>query len=204
MGKNSRFPWAVLKTDPQPLLHRDRTSYLHYKRAERTYSHWLAAYSVEEIAEFFDLPIREVEADIEHVQSMLPTRTLVAQHNDRNRLLLQRAEARKYQALLSDALSRSASDYIAAGLSPAAPLKEFREAVGMIEKPGGLSISLSQHTNVGNPAGITCAEDVLRRVRSQLDTVKPIEVEPEEEPVSGDDCKPAEEIPEVEGDSTGE
>jgi len=101
--------------------------------------------------------------DIQHIQSVLPTRVLTAQINDRNRLLVLRSESVQYRRLLSDALAQPVGAYLAAGISPTGPMKEFREAVGMVERPGAISLSLSQNVSV-TEGKVTSFEDLLRRV----------------------------------------
>jgi hypothetical protein len=168
MGKNSGHPWSILKTEPAPLLHRDRTKYHHHERANRTYSHWLAGYDAGEIARFFGIETEEVERDVEHIQSLLPTRTLIGQINDRNRIVLQRAEGEKYRRLLGSALKTPVETFLAAGVSPVGPLKEFREAVGMVpERASGVKINVNQNS-VAIESRPTSSEDLLRLVISRM------------------------------------
>src|SRR5512135_3638374 len=144
MGKNSTHAWAITKAGPEPLLHRDRTEYEHHARAQKTYSQWSSGYSEEEIARFFGIELEEVLRDIQHIHQVLPTRTVIAHLNDRNRLLIQRAEGERYRRMLSESLQTPVANYLEAGVSPVGAMKEFREAVGMVERPGGISVSLSQ------------------------------------------------------------
>jgi hypothetical protein len=116
MGGNSRDAWAMVKNGPEPLLHQDKMAYRQHKGACGFYRHWTAAYSEEEIARFFQLPVREVLLDIEHIQAV-PTRSVIAQENDRNRILLQRAEAELYRNLLSEAPTLPIGPYLAARIS---------------------------------------------------------------------------------------
>jgi len=135
VGKNSTHAWALTKTGPEPLLHRDRTDYPNHKRAQQCYSQWLAGYSEEEISRFFGIGLEEVLQDLQHCHQLIPSRTLNSHWNDRNRLLLQRAEAAKYRKLLADALATPVEDYLQAGVSPVGPLAEYRQATGMVSKP---------------------------------------------------------------------
>jgi hypothetical protein len=170
MGKNSRFPYAITKQGPEPLLHKDRTSYANHDRACRVYSQWLAGYSEEEVADFFGIQPRDVELDIQHVHGILPTRTVIAHNNDRSRLLVQRQQSEEFRRLMHESLSTPASALLAAGISPAGILKEFREATGMVQKAEPLVQVNTQVNNAGGTmgGGITSAEDAIRRVLSAM------------------------------------
>jgi len=163
MGKNSTHAWAITKAGPEPLLHRDRTEYEHHARAQKTYSQWMSGFSGQDIATFFQIEVIDVLRDVQHVHQILPVGTVTAHLNDRNRILIQRAEGEKYRQLLSEALSTSVNSYLEAGVSPVGPMKEFREAVGMVERPGAISLSLNQTVSVAE-GRVTSFEDMLRRV----------------------------------------
>jgi hypothetical protein len=152
MGKNSSYPWSITKRGSQPLLHRDRTQYEHYERAEKVYSQWMAGISDEEIASFFEIELADVLRDVQHTQQILPVRTVIAHLHDRNRILILKAEGDKYQKLLSQSLETPASEYIKNGVSPTSVMKEYRECTGMTEKPGSM-INITKNTaNFGGGA----------------------------------------------------
>jgi hypothetical protein len=177
MGKNSQHPWGFKKEGPKPLLNRNGSEYPYHKRAEETYSQWLSGFSEQEIGLFFGIDPSEVLKDIQHVQQVLSARTVLSHVNDRNRLMIQKLEGEKYRRQLSEALSIPVKNYLEAGVSPVGPLKEFREAVLMTEKPGALSVSFTKNTaNFGasmGPGGIPaanfggkvkCFEDLVRMI----------------------------------------
>jgi len=166
MGKNSTHAWSLVKKEPKPLLHRNRTEYPDHKRAEQTYSQWLCGYAESEIADFFGIDVEDVLRDVQHVHQVLPVRTVIAQLNDRNRLLIQRAEAAKYRKLLADSLETPVKAFLEAGVSPVGPLREYREAVGQIAKAEPL-VAIQQNFNAsssGVGGGIRSAEDLIRAV----------------------------------------
>jgi hypothetical protein len=192
MGKNSPHPWGFKKEGPKPMLNRNGSEYPHHKRAEETYSQYLSGYSEQEIGAFFGIDPAEVLKDIQHVQQVLPARTVLAHINDRNRLLILKLEGEKYRRQLSESLSISPQDYLRAGVSPVGPMKEFREAVSMTEQPGALSINFTKNTANfcgGNSGGISGANFGGRKVRSYEDLVRMIiEADPScgRQPVSAD------------------
>ena len=149
-------------------MHRDRTDYTNHKRAQQVYSQWMAGYAEEEIARFFGIELQEVLRDIQHIHQVLPTRTVIAHLNDRNRILIQRAEQEQYRRLLADALATPVDNYLQAGVSPVGPMKEFREATGMVSKAEPLLQINAQQNIIGgtpeNGSGIRSAEDAIRRV----------------------------------------
>lgn len=169
MGKNSTHSWSITKTGPQPLLHRDRTTYEFHERSQQVYSQWMSGIAEEEIASFFRIELADVLRDVQHVQQTLPVRTVISHLHDRNRVLILRAEGQKYQDLLRQSLETPAAEYLRNGVSPTGVLKEFREATGMVEKPGSL-ISVTRNTAVigsGTGAcgtGIRSYEDLLRSI----------------------------------------
>lgn len=124
--------------------------------------------------------------DIQHIQGILPTRTVISQNNDRSRILLQRQQSEDFRRLLGQALKMDAQSFLAAGVSPAGILKEFREATGMIAKAEPM-IAIQQNINTVSHAGggIRSAEDLIRSVlRNMEDDTQLIEataIEPEEQ-----------------------
>ena len=123
----------------------------------------MSGFGEHEIARFFEIEVEEVLRDVQHVHQILSVRTVIAHLNDRNRILIQRAEGERYRQLLSESLSTPVEGYLQAGVSPVGALKEYREAVGMVEKPGTFSISVAQSVTIadGRP---TSAEDVIRKI----------------------------------------
>lgn len=159
--------WIIKKTGPQPLLAAKKKAYPEWDRANVSYSHWLSGKTMDEIVRFTGVPMIEIEKDIAHVESILPSKTLISNNNTRQRILIQRELDKKYQAKLQDALEVPVADYLRAGLNPTTPLKEYREAVGMTEKPGGFNIQVNQsNTTVGG--GVSRTEDVIREVMSKI------------------------------------
>jgi hypothetical protein len=164
--------WAIRKTGPAPLVSRaDKLDYPQHDRAARAYTIYISGYTEDEIAKFLSCTLEDVAADLIHMQSCIPTRTIIAHENDRNRILIQRSESQKYRTLLSSALSVPVEQYLQAGITPVGPMKEFREAVGMTAKPESIGIHLSQtQVNVGGGSGtgIGSSEDLLRSVMAKL------------------------------------
>lgn len=150
--------------------------YPDYKRAHDNYSTWMCGYTPEEIAEFEGMDVKEVLKDLRYVEKTLSPRASIAHGNDRLRLIQQRAEAASFSRLMKESLAVTAKEYIAQGLSPVAALKEFREAVGMTEKPGTF-VTFAQQTNNFGPGpgpnkskgdGIKSSEDLCRMVLKQI------------------------------------
>jgi hypothetical protein len=179
MGKDS---WLVKKEGPEPLLAKKTKAYPHWERANVSYSHWISGKTEAEIVKFTGVSLIEVQKDIAHIESVLPSKTLIANNNTRQRILLQRTEAENYHNKLKDALTTDVAAYLKAGLNPTTPLKEYREAVGMTEKPGGLNIQVNQQTNV--TGGVNRTEDIIRSVMNKMNKKREeeqdiIDVEPE-------------------------
>ena len=202
------YNWAVTKSGPPPEKQISNNDYPHHRRADIAYTHYISGRIPSEIVEFLrfqgiECTEQDIEYDIQHIQTRLPTRTLIAHENDRNRLLIQRTEGEQYRRLLGEALKVQASTYLAAGVSPTGVLKEYRESVGQQEKPGAMNINVSQNTmNVGGAAasGIGSSEDLLRRVMSRMkadQAALPAVIEVEGTPV---DIPPVAEMPELEED----
>jgi len=183
----NNFDWAITKMGPAPSVRRANiTDYPNADRANKAYSHFISGYTEEEIAKFLSATPEEIELDIQHVRSCLPTRTIISQENDRNRILLQRTESQKYRRLLSAALDIPVEQYLTSGVSPVGPLKEFREAVGMQERPGGINVNVEQKSltvNAGGSGsnGLTSSEDILRRVMDRMAARQ--ELPPQEAPI---------------------
>ena len=173
--------WAMTKTDVPPLIKRGaKGDYPEHDRAVKVYNHWISGSLPEEIVTFLnkigiECDVTDIECDLQHVKSLHPTKVLIAHENDRNRLLLQRTEGEQYRRLISEALQLKATQYLAAGISPTGPLKEYREAVGMTEKPGGINLAINQQSlNIGGgearqQTGIRSSEDLLRSVMDKMD-----------------------------------
>lgn len=170
--------WAITKSDVPPAIKRGaKDDYPEHARAVEAYNHYISGYREEEIADFFrsigmECTVEEIERDIQHIKTMHPTRVLIAHENDRNRLLLQRTEGTEYRRLLGEALKLKAEQFLAAGISPTSSLREYREAVGMTEKPGGINVHVDQRSlNIGPGAtnsGISSSEDLLRSVMNRM------------------------------------
>jgi hypothetical protein len=119
-------------------------------RAIQVHSHWVVGYDEPEIAAFFHLTELEVAQDLQWVRSRMTPRQINVMDNDRDRIKLHRVHSREYSRLLEESLKTTAKEYIAAGMSPVGPMKEYRQAVGMEEKPGGLAISFNNTKNTAN------------------------------------------------------
>ena len=127
-----------------------------------------------------DVTLEDIERDLREVHLAMPARALIQATNDRNRIMIQRAESEQYRAMLKDSLETPAKAYIDAGITPAGILREFREAVGMVQS--GPSVALQQQTNIFDrrgsaqrdplpqEGGITSAEDLIRKVVETMGT----------------------------------
>ena len=172
--------WAITKSDVPPQSKRGaKNGYPSHDRAVTVYSHYISGFTEEEIVAFLnrngeECNLADIECDLQHVKSLHQTRTLIAHENDRNRLLIQRTEGQKYRRLLGESLDIEAKQFLAAGLTPTSPLKEYREAVGMTEKPGAINVSVNQQSlNIGGgesrqQSGIRSSEDLLRTVMDRM------------------------------------
>jgi len=154
--------WGIKKLDNRPVrvLMKDCPDPKLYAKA---YNMYVGGYMEEEVAEHLGVPVREVERAIQHTRSCLSSRTIISHNNDRGRILIQRTEGKRYREMLAATLSIPAEQYLAAGITPVGPMKEYREAVGMVERPGAISLSLSQNVSV-TEGKVTSFEDLLRRV----------------------------------------
>lgn len=144
-------------------------AYPNHDRANDLYSMWMTGYTEDEIAEFISLDVSEVKKDLMYVNTKLTARQIIAHNNDRNRILLQRKDSESFRKMMSDSLSAPVEALLAAGLSPASILKEFREATGMVQKAEPLLQINTQINNSPAPSGgLTSAEDIIRRVLGQI------------------------------------
>lgn len=177
---------ALTKTDVIP-AHPKTLGYEHHKRACMVYSHWRSGYTEEEISDFMELDIDEIRKDLQHINVTLPVRRIIQDNNDRSRIMLQRQEQINYNKLLGEALQTDSAAYLQAGISPAGILKEFREAVGLTQKPQPLIQVNTQQNYLGEEthtgAGVRSAEDAIRKVLAEMErdeSQEVIDVEPEE------------------------
>jgi len=141
-------------------------------RPAKIYAQWMSGFTEDEIAAFHKITPAEVTQDIMVIVESIPIRTIIAHNNDRSRIIMQREQSADFRKLMGDALKMTAKSYIDSGMSPAATLKEFREAVGMTEKPGAF-LSLQQNFIQGGNGGAgngapASAEDVIRRVLKRI------------------------------------
>lgn len=167
--------WELIKNRPEPLLEPGsrKGKYPAAERAAVVYLHYQTGYSEAEIASFQGVDEATIRADIAYMQSTFPPRILVAHGNDRLRLVVQKAQSAQYQELLRQTLQIPAEEFLAAGVSPTGALREYREAVGMTEKPGAIAVQVNQQVNLS--AQFSSAEDVLRKVMLNLE--KPAAIE---------------------------
>lgn len=178
------YEWGITKSDVPPAIKRSgKDIYPEHDRAVVSYNHYISGFTEEEIVAFYSAVGQEctpedIARDIQHVKTLHPTRVIIAHENDRNRLLLQRTEGTQYRRLLGEALAMGAVQYLAAGMSPTSPLKEFREAVGMTEKPGAINVSVNQQSlNINSEtkqkSGFRSSEDLLRSVMDRMKANQP-------------------------------
>jgi DNA-binding CsgD family transcriptional regulator len=169
--------------------------YPFHERARIAYSHWIAGYSEEEIGEYLGISAKEAATDVQHIHSMLPARTVVSHTNDRNKILIQRAQAQKYRKILGDALDTPVATWLEAGVSPTHAMREYREAVGMIAERGpSVSVQVNnqqQGLMLGERAttGISSSEDLFRRVMAEIEEPAPVVIA-EAESVADADAVP--------------
>jgi hypothetical protein len=150
------------------------SEYDNHDRAMRAHAQWCVGYEEDEIAAFFGVSEIEVKRDLQYVHENMTARQVISMNNDRDRIRLQRQDSKEYRRILNEALTMNAKDYIIAGMSPVPPMREYREAVSMTEKPGGLAISFTKNTaNIGMPQGIHPANIAGRNgIRSYEDLVR--------------------------------
>jgi hypothetical protein len=184
--------WGIKKLDNRPVrvLMKDCADPKLYAKC---YNMFIAGYAEEEVAKHMNVDIVVVERAIEHTRSCLSSRTIISHNNDRHRILLQRTESEKYRKLLGDALNTPVQDYLAAGIAPAGTLREFRQAVGMEEKPGAMNINVTQNSAINIRSEIRSSEDLLRSVikrmaeKNAMDVNAPLQGPPEELPAEHSD-----------------
>jgi hypothetical protein len=153
-----------------PTINPGLVEYENKDRAKVVHAQWMVGFAECEIAAFFGITEADVRVDLQWIQGQMSPRQLSAQSNDRTRLQIQREQSAEYNRLLKESLTVGAKEWLLNGLSPAGILKEYREAVGLTEKPGGIAISFTKNTaNFGGggtnaAGGIRSAEDMIRRV----------------------------------------
>ena len=151
--------------------------YPEIERANKCLSYWMAGYDELEISTLLELGEIEVARDLAYLKTQMSTRQLIAISNDRQRILIQKKEADNYSSILNGALTKSVDHWLAAGLSPVPAMKEYRQAVGLEEKPGGVAINLTKQSatffnapgqtpvqNLGGHGKVTCFEDLVRMI----------------------------------------
>jgi hypothetical protein len=149
-------------------------AYPNHDRANDVYSMWMSGYTEDEVADFVQVDVAEVKKDLMYINTKLTTRQIISHNNDRSRIMLQRNESEAFRAMMHGALSVSVGNLLAAGISPAGILKEFREATGMVQKAEPLlQINTQINNTPASTGGITSAEDVIRRVLNQIDQENP-------------------------------
>jgi hypothetical protein len=145
--------------------------YLTHDRAVDIYNSWAVGFSEGELAKFYGVEVEEVKRDMAHIMSTMSPRLIIHDRNNRLRIVLQREYDKDFENLMSGSLKMGADQYIAAGISPAGVLKEYREATGMVQKAEPL---IQVNTQINNPANagiggkkIRCAEDMIRMVLAE-------------------------------------
>lgn len=213
-GPEKKNDWLATKVPGTTAV----APYEFQNRAMRVNAQWCVGYDEEEIAAFFKITEIDVKADLQYVHGNMTSRQMIAMRNDRMRIKIQREETADYHHILKESLTINAKDYLAAGMSPVPAMKEFREAVSMTEKPGGLAISFTKNTanfgvpgagihpaNISGRNGIRSYEDLVRMIIQEDPScgLQPIDVDTQEavpapnlEDIIGEET---EEIREVEG-----
>lgn len=151
--------------------------YENYERATRVLAQWMVGYDESEIASFFRITEIDVAADLQYLHEKMAPRQVIAMNNDRDRIRIHRKQSKDYSRLLDESLKTSAAEYLAVGMSPVPAMKEYRQAVGMEEKPGGVAISVTKQTAtfINNPGQVHPANlGGSGRVRSFEDLVRMI------------------------------
>lgn len=163
--------------------------YKNSQRAAKVYSHYLSGFAEDEIAYFFKISETEVKLDLQYVQSGMSPRAIIAHNNDRARILVQREQSDKYRRLLKDSLAKPVDEWLASGISPVGVMKEYRESVGMVQRPEGMSINFNRQTNntanvfSGNGTPIRGVEDIIRGIlqaNPEKQISAPIDLTPEQ------------------------
>jgi hypothetical protein len=156
-------------------------AYPTHDRANDLYGMWMTGYTEDEISAFMGLSIEETQKDLMYVNTRLSTRQIIHHNNERQRIMLQRQNSEDFRRLMSESLQTPARVLIDAGLSPAGILKEYRESTGMVQKAEPLIQVNTQINNAAPTGGVTSAEDVIRRVLSQINQEpSPLASQPEE------------------------
>ena len=170
-GVEKKNDWLSTKVAGVPAEAREKDDL-----ASRIYAQWMVGYEYEEIAAFFGITEIEVASQLQSIKENLTPRQVIAQNNDRERILLQRDNAQKYRRIVNDSLTMTAAEYIRAGISPVGPMKEYREAVGMTERPGGFAINFNKNTanfplpgnihpaNISGRGGVRSFEELVRLI----------------------------------------
>lgn len=175
-GPEKRSDWLSLRVPGAPAI----ADYEFAERAAEAHALYCNGYEIEEIAAIYEVSEADIQKDLAHIHKNLTSRQTISMNNDRQRIMIQKTNFKKYKRILDESLTITAQNYLAAGLSPVPAMKEFREAVSMTEKPGGLSISFTKNTaNIGMPnpvGGIHPANLGGRRsgIRSYEDLVRMI------------------------------
>ena len=154
-----------------------KPDYPEIERANKCLSYWMAGYDELEISALLEISEIDVTRDLAYLKTQMSTRQNIAIANDRQRILIQKQEAANYSAMLRGALTKGVDGWLAAGLSPVPAMKEYRQAVGLEEKPGGVAINLTKQSatfignagqippqNLGGHGKITCFEDLVRMI----------------------------------------
>jgi hypothetical protein len=172
-GTEKKNDWLALKIP-------GTTSVAPYEFEDRAYqvnNQWSVGYDIDEIAAFFKITEIEAKVDLQWVHGRMSPRQVISLQNDRDRIKLQKRNTNHYGRILEESLVITAKDYIAKGMSPVPAMKEYREAVSMTEKPGGIAISFTKNTqnnmvpgggvhsaNISGRNGIKSYEDLVRLV----------------------------------------
>ena len=168
--------WGIKKLDNRPVrvLMKDCSD---PKLFAKCYNMFIGGYTEQEVATHMGVTENEVERAIQHTRSCLSSRTIIGHNNDRHRILVQRTQSEKYRRLLDESLSTPIETYLSAGIGPAGVLREYRDAVGMTEKPGAMSVQMNQQINMVGNSTITSSEDLLRHVMAKLNKDEPVTAE---------------------------
>jgi hypothetical protein len=179
MAKTPEYALAKLAPPESNAL-----AYPNHDRANDIYSMWMTGYTEDEISDFMSLDATEVKKDLMYVNTKLSVRQIISHNNDRERIILQRKNSESFRELMRQSLETPAAVLLAAGISPAGILKEYREATGMVQKAEPLlqiNTQINQGASTPN-GGIQSAEDVIRRVLNQInsaDQENPVEIDAE-------------------------
>lgn len=174
-GPEKRNDWLALKVPGTTAV----AEYEFAARAAEVYALYAVGYELDEIAAHLKISEYDAESDLMYIRKNLTSRQVISMSNDRERIILQKKNAQRYRRIMEEGLDMSAKDYAAAGLSPVGIMKEYREAVSMTEKPGGLSLSFTKNTqnivsgngvhpvNISGRNGIKSYEDLVRMIIEQ-------------------------------------